>query len=166
MHAYIHTYTHEQTNKQINIQINTKNTQLTPLWPPFQQPVPQNDYYARYELDKLPENGGLSPRFTRKFTGMSTSSGGGGGGGGGGGSDSTERQFMRVLQKVYQTIEKNEMRLADQDRRETIREEWQQLALIVDRLLLICFVILTATISLALILPGYSSQFEYGGSSS
>ena len=120
--------------------------------------MPQNDYYARYEADKLPENGGLSPRFTRKFTPVATAVGGGGGGG-----DSTERQFLRVLQKVYQTIEKNEMRLADQDRRETIRQEWQQLALILDRLLLICFVILTASISLALILPGYSSQYEYIG---
>ena len=117
--------------------------------------MPQNDYYARYEADKLPENGGLSPRFTRKFTPVATAVSGGVS------SDSTERQFMRVLQKVYQTIEKNEMRLADQDRRETIRQEWQHLALILDRLLLVCFVILTASISLALILPGYSSQYEY-----
>lgn len=118
---------------------------------PFQQPVPQNEYYARYEADKLPENGGISPRFTRKLTASSTA---------GGGADSTERQFMRVLQKVYQTIEKNEMRLAEQDRRDTIRHEWQHLALILDRLLLVCFVILTASVSLALILPGYSSQSE------
>ncbi|KAL8596926.1 hypothetical protein ACOMHN_062296 [Nucella lapillus] len=124
------------------------------------QPVPQNDYYAHYETaDKFPENGGLSPRFSRKYASMNTSSPGGGGGGVG--SDSTERQFIKVLQKVYQTIEKNEMRLAEQDRRDTIRQEWQQLALILDRLLLVCFVILTTSISLALILPGYSSQFEY-----
>ncbi|KAK7486197.1 hypothetical protein BaRGS_00022520 [Batillaria attramentaria] len=116
------------------------------------QPVPQNDYYARYEADKLPENGGLSPRFTRKFTPNTMA--------GGGTPDSTERQFLRVLQKVYQTIEKNEMRLADQDRRDTIRQEWQHLALILDRLLLVCFVILTTSVSLALILPGYSSQTD------
>lgn len=33
---------------------------------------------------------------------------------------------MRVLNKVYQTIEKNEMRLAEQDRKEATRVEWQQ----------------------------------------
>nr|XP_045625496.1 neuronal acetylcholine receptor subunit alpha-10-like [Procambarus clarkii] len=37
-----------------------------------------------------------------------------------------EHQFIRVLNKVYQTIEKNEMRLAEQDRKETTRVEWQQ----------------------------------------
>lgn len=117
--------------------------------------MPQNDYYARYETDKLPENGGLSPRFTKKFSSSSvpTTSGTG---------DSTEKQFLCVLQKVYQTIEKNEMRLAEQDRRDTICQEWQQLALIIDRLMLICFIILTFTISLALIMPGYASQGAYG----
>lgn len=116
-------------------------------------PVPQNDYYARYDSDKLPENGGLSPRFTRKFTPTATPPGCSP-------ADTTERQFLRVLHKVYQTIEKNEMRLAEQDRRDTIRQEWQHLALILDRLLLVCFVIITTSVTLALILPGYSSQFD------
>ncbi|CAG0886492.1 unnamed protein product [Cyprideis torosa] len=44
-----------------------------------------------------------------------------------------ERQFIRVLNKVYNTIERNETRLAEQDRRDTIRLEWQQLALVIDR---------------------------------
>ncbi|XP_050704545.1 neuronal acetylcholine receptor subunit alpha-10-like, partial [Eriocheir sinensis] len=39
-----------------------------------------------------------------------------------------EQQFLRVLNKVYQTIEKNEMRLAEQDRREATRVEWQQVS--------------------------------------
>lgn len=50
--------------------------------------------------------------------------------------DSFEYQFLRVLNKVYQTIERNEARLADQDRRESIKIEWQQLALVIDRLVL------------------------------
>ncbi|CAL4133686.1 unnamed protein product, partial [Meganyctiphanes norvegica] len=37
-----------------------------------------------------------------------------------------EQQFLRVLNKVHQTIEKNEMRLGDQDRKEATRVEWQQ----------------------------------------
>lgn len=35
---------------------------------------------------------------------------------------------MRVLNKVYQTIEKNEMRLGEQDRKEATRVEWQQVS--------------------------------------
>ncbi|XP_071520246.1 neuronal acetylcholine receptor subunit alpha-10-like [Panulirus ornatus] len=54
-----------------------------------------------------------------------------------------EHQFMRVLNKVYQTIEKNEMRLAEQDRKEATRVEWQQVALVFDRFLLACFLLST-----------------------
>lgn len=44
-----------------------------------------------------------------------------------------ERQFLRVLNKVYQHIERNEVRLADQDQRDVIKIEWQQVALVIDR---------------------------------
>lgn len=57
--------------------------------------------------------------------------------------DHFERHFLRVLNKVHQTIEKNEIRLAEQDRRDTIRLEWQQVALVVDRFLLWIFIIST-----------------------
>ncbi|XP_037789102.1 LOW QUALITY PROTEIN: neuronal acetylcholine receptor subunit alpha-10-like [Penaeus monodon] len=57
--------------------------------------------------------------------------------------DTFERHFLRVLNKVYQTIEKNEIRLAEQDRRDTIKLEWQQVALVVDRFLLWIFIIAT-----------------------
>ncbi|XP_071533387.1 neuronal acetylcholine receptor subunit alpha-10-like [Panulirus ornatus] len=57
--------------------------------------------------------------------------------------DTFERHFIRVLNKVYQTIEKNEIRLAEQDRRDTIKLEWQQVALVVDRFLLWIFIIAT-----------------------
>ena len=129
--------------------------------------MPQNEYYSPYDADKLPENGRMSPRFVHHFTpagvptttttttaATTTATAPASG-------DNTELQFLKVLNKVHQTIEKNEARQADQDRRDTIRKEWQQLALIMDRLLLVCFVILTTSISLALILPGYASQFEY-----
>ncbi|CAL4103525.1 unnamed protein product, partial [Meganyctiphanes norvegica] len=55
----------------------------------------------------------------------------------------SEQQFLRVLNKVYNTIEKNEMRLGEQDRREATRVEWQQVALVCDRFLLACFVMAT-----------------------
>ncbi|XP_045612639.1 neuronal acetylcholine receptor subunit alpha-7-like [Procambarus clarkii] len=54
-----------------------------------------------------------------------------------------ESQFMRVLNKVYHTIEKNEMRLGEQDRKEATRVEWQQVALVFDRVLLACFLLST-----------------------
>ncbi|KAA0202738.1 hypothetical protein HAZT_HAZT000230 [Hyalella azteca] len=47
--------------------------------------------------------------------------------------------------EVQETIDRNELRLAEQDRRDTIRLEWQQVALIIDRLLL--WVFLVATVS-------------------
>lgn len=47
--------------------------------------------------------------------------------------DNFERQFLRVLNKVYQHIERSEARLADQDRKDVIKLEWQQVALIIDR---------------------------------
>ena len=49
------------------------------------------------------------------------------------GIDNFERQFLRVLNKVYQTIERSEVRIAEQDRRDAIKLEWQQVALVIDR---------------------------------
>lgn len=54
-----------------------------------------------------------------------------------------ERQFLRVLNKVYQNIERNEIRLAEQDRKDAIKLEWQQVALVIDRFLLWIFIIST-----------------------
>ncbi|XP_066949049.1 neuronal acetylcholine receptor subunit alpha-10-like isoform X1 [Macrobrachium rosenbergii] len=62
-----------------------------------------------------------------------------------------EYQFLRVLNKVYQTIEKNEMRLGEHDRKEATRVEWQQVALVCDRFLLGCF-LLSTTIATTTIL--------------
>ena len=64
-----------------------------------------------------------------------------------GGSEVFESQFSRVLQKVYQTIERNEMRVLEQDKRDAIKLEWQQVAQIADRVLLLCFVSATVTIT-------------------
>lgn len=58
-------------------------------------------------------------------------------------TDSFERQFLRVLNKVYQHIERSEARLADQDRKDAIKLEWQQVALVIDRFLLWIFIIAT-----------------------
>ncbi|XP_064647845.1 neuronal acetylcholine receptor subunit alpha-10-like isoform X5 [Lineus longissimus] len=128
--------------------------------------VPQGEFKRRYDSEPgtIPENGGLSPRMTSRLRNPGT----------GGTSRSTsntnstntddfERQFLRVLQKVYQTIEKNEMRLADQDRRDAIKLEWQQVALVVDRLLLTLFVGATLGVTLAILFQApYSTSSLFG----
>ena len=111
--------------------------------------------------ERSPENGGLSPRFshlrlrspphlstgpatpspsTRSVLGQQHN------------NNEFERQFLRVLQKVYLTIEKNEIRLAEQDRREAIKLEWHQVALVVDRVLLVLFISVTLSVTLGIML--------------
>ena len=70
---------------------------------------------------------------------------------------SFEQQFMRVLNKVNQTIEKNEIRLAEQDERDNIKLEWQHVARLLDRVLLTIFVVVTLTTTFAVMLQDGSS---------
>ncbi|OWF38748.1 Neuronal acetylcholine receptor subunit alpha-10 [Mizuhopecten yessoensis] len=63
--------------------------------------------------------------------------------------ESFETHFHKVLQKVYQTIETNELRLVTQDRKDVIKMEWQQVAQVVDRILLSAFVLATLVITCA-----------------
>ncbi|CAD5117806.1 DgyrCDS6557 [Dimorphilus gyrociliatus] len=107
--------------------------------------VPQRQTITRdtFDADRLPENGGVSPRFLRRLRQTPQNSSPQS-------LDNLERQFMRVLQKVQQTIEKNEIRLAEQDRRDIIKLEWQQVALVVDRILLYIFVFLTIGVTLCI----------------
>ena len=128
----------------------------------FQDFVPAKDLNTlkeRYEMtERFPENGGLSPRFSarmRNATGSASSAPTP--------ADSAfEKQFVRVLHKVYQTIEKNEMRLAEQDRRDHIKLEWQQVALVVDRLLLLIFIIATVGVTLGIMLHAPHSVRFFG----
>ena len=43
-------------------------------------------------------------------------------------SEDFERNFVRVLNRIYQTIERNETRLEEQERRDATRQEWQQVS--------------------------------------
>ncbi|KAL5006859.1 hypothetical protein ScPMuIL_015665 [Solemya velum] len=104
--------------------------------------IPQTETH-RFDTDILTRNGGISPRFARKIRPL----------GGSPCSDNAEQQFTKLLQKVQQTIERNEFRLAEQDRRDHVKKEWQQLALVLDRLLLLCFLIVTVSITLSLMVP-------------
>lgn len=59
-------------------------------------------------------------------------------------TDSFEAQFLRVLNKVNHTIERNELRLTEQERRDMTEVEWKQVALVCDRFLLWAFLLATA----------------------
>lgn len=64
---------------------------------------------------------------------------------------SFDRTFLRTLEKVYQTIERNEVRQAEQEEKEDIRVEWQHVAMVIDRVLLIIFIGLTVGITLGIV---------------
>ncbi|KAI3381546.1 hypothetical protein SNEBB_008709 [Seison nebaliae] len=76
-----------------------------------------------------------------------------------------EQQFAYVLSKIHQTIDKNEIRLRDQAKSEEIRTEWNQLALVLDRVFLLLFLTCTA-LSFFLILmtsPHFTFAALYSG---
>ena len=118
--------------------------------------VPTKDLGERekYEMqERRPENGGVSPRFSARIRNPSSNPP----------MDGFEKQFSRVLHKVQQTIENNEMRLAGADRREVIKVEWQQVALVVDRVLLTLFMGLTIGVTLGIVLQSpHSRTFMLG----
>lgn len=64
-----------------------------------------------------------------------------------------EAQWSRALGRVHATIEKNEKRLTEQDRRERTELDWKQVALVSDRALL-CVFFLTTIVSTTVILCG------------
>lgn len=49
-----------------------------------------------------------------------------GGGGGAGVTAATEQQLSRMLDKIYETIELNELRLLLQEHKDAVKLEWQQ----------------------------------------
>ncbi|KAG8195623.1 hypothetical protein JTE90_017917 [Oedothorax gibbosus] len=82
-----------------------------------------------------------SPQLLRRRSGTAGGGGvpGGGGGGGERSSEEFERRFLRVLDRVHETLERNEARDVDNEHREAAREEWRKVAQVTDRLLLVLF---------------------------
>lgn len=73
------------------------------------------------------------------------------------------KQISRTLNKVCQTITRNESRMAEQEQRSSNRLEWQQVALVVDRILLAVFTIGTIGITLGVLLHApLSRDFLFG----
>ncbi|GAB6027786.1 Cholinergic receptor, nicotinic, alpha [Chamberlinius hualienensis] len=57
--------------------------------------------------------------------------------------DPYDKHLLRILNRLYQTLDKYDIRIAEQDRKEAIKLEWQQIALVCDRFLLWVFIIAT-----------------------
>ncbi|XP_071451529.1 neuronal acetylcholine receptor subunit alpha-10-like isoform X1 [Hetaerina americana] len=57
---------------------------------------------------------------------------------------SFESQFLRVLHRVNNALERNEARISEQEREENAAVEWKQVALVCDRILLAAFMLTTA----------------------
>ncbi|CAJ0934315.1 unnamed protein product, partial [Mesorhabditis belari] len=65
-----------------------------------------------------------------------------------------EQKFRKILKRIYRSLQQHEIREEILDERQRIQWQWQQLASVIDRLLLILFSMATlATISFFLILP-------------
>lgn len=65
-----------------------------------------------------------------------------------------ESNFSLVLKTMGESMRKSEARVATSEYKEFIKREWQQVALVVDRLLLFIFVLLTIGVTLGLLLRG------------
>lgn len=58
-------------------------------------------------------------------------------------ADAFENQIIRILNKVHASIDRNEQRLMEQDRRELTELEWKHASIVLDRLLLAVFLLIT-----------------------
>ncbi|KAL3266839.1 hypothetical protein HHI36_010990 [Cryptolaemus montrouzieri] len=57
--------------------------------------------------------------------------------------DAFEAQILRLLDKVHASIDKNEQRVSEQERKETTELEWKHASIVLDRLLLAVFFLIT-----------------------
>lgn len=65
--------------------------------------------------------------------------------------DNVEPKVFRVLEKVSSTIDKNEERCEENDKKEQHEMEWKQVALVLDRLLLLVFFLAMTIASLVIL---------------
>lgn len=66
-------------------------------------------------------------------------------------SDKSHKQFLKLIHKVYETVERNEIRLERLDEKEIMKLEWNLVALIVDRLFLWMFIVITLGVTFGII---------------
>jgi uncharacterized protein YllA (UPF0747 family) len=64
-----------------------------------------------------------------------------------------EERFKRILKRIYRSLQQNEIREMVLEERQRIASQWQNLANVLDRLLLLIFMIATLLIVSAFMLP-------------
>ncbi|KAJ8975055.1 hypothetical protein NQ317_005772, partial [Molorchus minor] len=97
-------------------------TRLDCPWP-WLDKQPQEDGYCLQQRQQR------SPRFVPK--GRETD------------FDVFENQIIRILNKVHASVDRNEQRLTEQDRKELTELEWKQTSIVLDRVLLGIFFLIT-----------------------
>ncbi|KYB28011.1 nicotinic acetylcholine receptor alpha 5 subunit isoform 2 precursor [Tribolium castaneum] len=116
----------ETNNRHRNSQIQEINpqtgTRLDCPWP-WTDKMPQEDGYCLQQRQQR------SPRFVPRHRVEDL--------------DAFENQIIRILNKVHASIDRNEQRLTEQDRRELTELEWKQASIVLDRLLLAVFLLIT-----------------------
>ncbi|XP_019867584.1 neuronal acetylcholine receptor subunit alpha-7 [Aethina tumida] len=105
--------------QEINPQTGTR---LDCPWP-WSDKLPQEDGYCLQQRQQR------SPRFLPRHRS--------------GELDAFENQIIRILNKVHASIDRNEQRLMDQDRRDITELEWKQASIVLDRFLLAVFLLIT-----------------------
>ncbi|CAH1371175.1 unnamed protein product, partial [Tenebrio molitor] len=116
----------ETNNRHRNSQIQEINpqtgTRLDCPWP-WADKLPQEDGYCLQQRQQR------SPRFVPRHRVEDL--------------DAFENQIIRILNKVHASIDRNEQRLSEQDRKELTELEWKQASIVLDRLLLAVFLLIT-----------------------
>ncbi|KAL3115765.1 hypothetical protein niasHT_007770 [Heterodera trifolii] len=72
-----------------------------------------------------------------------------------------ESEFIKVIGRLQEVIERNELRLVEKDRRNAEKIEWQQVALVLDRFFLVLFSIGTALVLMLLLFNDQKSKTHF-----
>ena len=75
--------------------------------------------------------------------------------------DTIEPRFFKVLDKVSSTIDRNEVRCLESDKREQHELEWKHVSLVIDRLLLLVFFLAMTIASLVILTSSPHLQLDF-----
>ncbi|XP_076314631.1 neuronal acetylcholine receptor subunit alpha-7-like, partial [Tachypleus tridentatus] len=66
--------------------------------------------------------------------------------------DEHNKQHLKILSKIHESVKRNDMRMCEKKRRENNKSEWHQVSLVCDRLWLVLFLIASAVGTLLILL--------------
>jgi hypothetical protein len=64
--------------------------------------------------------------------------------------EENQKTVLRLIKRLNTNIERNELRLYDLEIRDIVKNEWRQLAIIIDRLMLLIFIVTTSFVLLSI----------------